>query len=106
MLTSSFVNPAAIGGQESTPQSLPSQLHSGRVWPGMHPQQAALAKAQVEAQQQQHNPIPEEIISRLLNQTRHSSVASSNDNHAKKKLSRKERRQLLADESIELIVCD
>ena len=112
VLNSSFVNPAAIGGQESTPQSLPSQPHPGRVWPGMHQQQAALAKAQAEAQQQQQqqrilatqkalpsahsrhasrsgstakppiDPIVEESISRLLNQMRHSSVASSNDDDA------------------------
>ena len=53
LLNSSFVNPAAIGGHERTPQPLPSQSHPGRVWPGMHQQQAALAKAQAEAQQQQ-----------------------------------------------------
>ena len=53
VLSSSFVNPAAIN-EESTPQpSVPSQTHPGRVWPGMHQQQAALAKAQAEAQQQQ-----------------------------------------------------
>ena len=112
VLNSSFVNPAAIGGQESTPQSLPSQPHPGRVWPGMHQQQAALAKAQAEAQQQQQqqrtlatqkalpsahsrnasrsgstakppiDPVVEESISRLLNQMRHSSVASSNEDDA------------------------
>ncbi|KAL9133127.1 MAG: hypothetical protein Q9175_005698 [Cornicularia normoerica] len=108
-LNSSFINPAAISGQESTPLSLQSQAHPGRVWPGMHQQQAALAKAQAEAQQQQQqqralatqkplpsthsrqasrsgntakpptDPIVEESISRLLNQMRHSSVASSNE---------------------------
>lgn len=112
VLNSSFVNPAAIDGHERTPQSLPSQAHPGRVWPGMHQQQAALAKAQAEAQQQQQqqrtlgtqknlpsshsrqasrsgstakppiDPIVEESISRLLNQMRHSSVASSNDDDA------------------------
>lgn len=112
VLNSSFVNPAAVGGQEGTPQSLPSQAHPGRVWPGMHQQQAALAKAQAEAQQQQQqqrvlatqkplpsthsrqasrggisakpptDPIVEESISRLLNQMRHSSVASSNEDDA------------------------
>lgn len=112
VLNSSFVDPAAIGGQESTPQSLTTQAHPGRVWPGMHQQQAALAKAQAEAQQQQQqqrtlatqkplpsthsrqasrngstskpptDPIVEESISRLLNQMRHSSVASSNDDDA------------------------
>ena len=112
MLSSSFVDPAAITGQENTPQPLPSQTHPGRVWPGMHQQQAALAKAQAEAQQQQqreralatqkplpstqsrptgrsggntkppHDPIVEESISRLLNQMRHSSFASSNEDDA------------------------
>lgn len=80
-----------------------------RVWPGMH-QQAALAKAQAQSQQQKQqlaseslnmttprhptqrslgngtrpppDPIVEERISRLLNQMRHSSVASSNDDDA------------------------
>ena len=112
VLSSSFVNPAAIGGQEATQPSFPSQAHPGRVWPGMHQQQAALAKAQAEAQQQQQqqrslasqkplpsthsrqvsrsgnaakpptDPIVEESISRLLNQMRHSSVASSNEDDA------------------------
>lgn len=112
VLNSSFVDPAAIGGQESTSQSLPSQPHPGRVWPGMHQQQAALAKAQAAAQQQEQqkrslatqkplpvahsrqasrggnsakhptDPIVEESISRLLNQMRHSSVASSNEDDA------------------------
>ena len=112
VLSSSFVDPAAIGGQESTSQSLPSQAHPGRAWPGMH-QQQALAKAQAEAQQQQqqqqralatqkplpathsrqpsrsggngkapHDPIVEESISRLLNQMRQSSFASSNEDGA------------------------
>lgn len=111
-LNSSFVNPAAIVESGSEPQSLPSQPHPGRVWPGMHQQQAALAKAQAEAQQQQRqqqalatqkpltsnhsrqvsrsgnsakpptDPIVEESISRLLNQMRHSSVASSNEDGA------------------------
>ena len=112
VLSSSFVNPAAIGGQESSSQSLPSQPQPQptRVWPGMHQQQAALAKAQAEAQQQQqqqrvlasqkplpsthsrqtsrsgakppHDPIVEESISRLLNQMRQSSFASSNEGDA------------------------
>ena len=112
VLSSSFVNPAAIGGEESVQKSVPSQAHPGRVWPGMHQQQAALAKAQAEAQQQQqqqralatqkplpsshsrqtsrsggstkapHDPIVEESISRLLNQMRHNSCASSNEDDA------------------------
>ena len=104
-----FINPAAIVDQESTPQPQPPQIHPGRVYPGMH-QQAALAKAQAEAQKQQQviaqqqrtaggqhsrqssrsgggarpptDPHVEESISRLLNQMRHSSVTSSNDDDA------------------------
>ncbi|KAL9042520.1 MAG: hypothetical protein Q9214_003754 [Letrouitia sp. 1 TL-2023] len=107
-LTASFVNPVAIGGQEIPSEPTSDPQHRPRAWPGMH-QQQALAKAQKEqqrqqaiAQQQQHqrrqasqqqpnqrpgvsnshqakDPIVEERISRLLNQMRHSSVASSND---------------------------
>ncbi|KAL8918220.1 MAG: hypothetical protein Q9208_007496 [Pyrenodesmia sp. 3 TL-2023] len=98
-----YINPNAIGGQESSPSSGPLRQ---RAWPGMHQQQAARAKAQAEAQQQRQkavapnpsapasrhssqpstgrtapakDPIVEERISRLLNQMRHSSVATSND---------------------------
>ena len=103
------IDPLAIGGQEgsSSSQSLPS--NTIRAWPGMHQQQAALAKAQAEAQQQKQqtaieqsqkahassarrshgsstrpptDPIVEESISRLLNQMRHNSVASSNDDNS------------------------
>ena len=103
------IDPLAIGGQEgsSSSQSLPG--NTVRAWPGMHQQQAALAKAQAEAQQQKQqmaieqsqkanvssarrshgsstrpptDPIVEESISRLLNQMRHNSVASSNDDNS------------------------
>lgn len=103
------VDPLAIGGQEgsSSLQSLPG--NTIRAWPGMHQQQAALAKAQAEAQQQKQqaaaeqsrkanaslsrrshgssgrpptDPIVEERISRLLSQMRHNSVASSNDDNS------------------------
>ena len=107
-----FVDPAAIGGQEDTSNVvLAAPATVGRVWPGMHQQQAALkARAQQQSQQQaaaqpsrslaasqpRHpahrsagsssrpptDPIVEERISRLLNQMRHSSVASSNDDDA------------------------
>lgn len=104
--SSGYVDPTAIGGQEdmSTPTQTP-QPNPGRVWPGIHQQQAAMAKAQAEAQQKQQtlaqqsqkathqqprrsngnssrprtDPIVEERISRLLNQMRHSSVSSSID---------------------------
>lgn len=104
------VDPLAIGGQEnssSSQQSVPG--NTIRAWPGMHQQQAALAKAQAEAQQKKQqavaeqaskatlsssrrshgstgrppsDPIVEERISRLLNQMRHNSVASSNDDNS------------------------
>ncbi|KAL8654543.1 MAG: hypothetical protein Q9226_003397 [Calogaya cf. arnoldii] len=96
---SDYINPNAISSEES---SLTSIAPKQRAWPGMHQQQA---KAQAEAQRQQtlaqqqqtqsisrpasqrplstsvpaKDPIVEERISRLLNQMRHSSVTSSND---------------------------
>lgn len=101
--SSGFVDPNAIGGQEG--MSTPTLANTGRVWPGIHQQQAAMAKAQADnlqkqqalAQQSQKpasqqsrrsngsssrpqsDPMVEARISRLLNQMRHSSVASSND---------------------------
>lgn len=108
-LTASFVNPVAIGGQEMPHEPAPDPQHRPRAWPGMHQQQALAkaqkeqqrqqAIAQQQQQQQRHqasrqqpnqrpgasnshqakDPIVEERISRLLNQMRHSSVASSND---------------------------
>ena len=99
--SSGFVDPHALGSQEDSP---PKEIV--RVYPGVHSQQAALAKQQqqLEIQRQQqakaaqptqappshkrntsrpHNrapvdPVTEERISRLLNQMRHSSVGSSN----------------------------
>lgn len=89
---STFVNPAAI--QDGVTPIQPT--HPGRVWPGMHQQQAAQAKAQQQAlaaQRQRSTSSPsrqasvvgdrendevvEESISRLLNRMRNSSVASS-----------------------------
>lgn len=103
-----YVDPNAIGGQEDQlPISPPAQSSVGRLWPGMHQQQAAMAKAQAQQQKQQqsraaptlqpvapshrqaaprssssssrppNDPIVEERISRLLNQMRHNSDASS-----------------------------
>ena len=103
---SGFVDPHALGGiEEESPT--PTQSAPVRLWPGAH--QAAMAKQQQEqeiqrqqqlraAQQPQApshkrntsrsngnpnrpptDPVVEERISRLLNQMRHSSVASSND---------------------------
>ena len=107
-----FVDPNAIGGQEdNSPSSTPVQSNVGRLWPGMHQQQAAaMAKAQAEQKQQSQqrvlqrpqniappqprqpanrlaasssrpppDPIVEERISRLLNQMRQNSEASSHE---------------------------
>lgn len=108
-----FVNPSAIGGNNlSAPTVLPTQTSNvGRLWPGMHQQQAALAKAQAQQKQQQQiiqqqrqnamgaqhqrqpsqsrsrgshqptDPIVEEKISQLLNSMRQSSVATDEDGH-------------------------
>lgn len=89
-LDADFVDPAAIGGQEDSTHPQPPM----RAYPGIHQEQAALAKAQAEAQKQKQreataqqqkpvsqgrDPVVEDRISRLLNQMRHSSVASSNE---------------------------
>lgn len=109
-----FIDPNAIGGKEDpTNTPTPTQSNVGRLWPGMHQQQAK-AQAQAHAQQQKQqqtmpqqprnlptqkslppaprntkagphsapDPIVEERISRLLNQMRQSSVASSHDDDA------------------------
>jgi hypothetical protein len=100
-----FINPTAIGSSLSPAAVLPTQTSNvGRLWPGMHQQQAALAKAQAQQKQQQQiiqqqrnamgghqrrpsqqrargshpqaDPIVEEKISQLLNSMRQSSVAT------------------------------
>lgn len=107
-----YVDPSAIGGQEvmAPPTVLPTQSGNvGRLWPGMHQQQAALAKAQAQQKQQQQiiqqqrmqaqmaqqprqpvsrprsnqqsDPIVEEKISQLLNSMRQSSVSTEGDMH-------------------------
>jgi hypothetical protein len=101
---SEFIDPNAIGGQEEP--SPPSNV--GRMWPGMHQQQAAMAKAAQQQKQQEmmrqqqqrqlvaqqapsqtrgnraaahqpNDPLVEERISRLLHQMRQSSAASDDD---------------------------
>jgi hypothetical protein len=103
-----FINPSAIASSSLSPTgTLPTQSSNvGRLWPGMHQQQAALAaKAQAQQKQQQQiiqqqrqnataghqrqpsqqrsrgshqpaDPIVEEKISQLLNSMRQSSVAT------------------------------
>lgn len=98
-----FIDPSSINGSLQSPNGLPSQSSSvGRLWPGMHQQQAAVAKAQRQQQQiiqQQRqatgarpgqpqrtraphpptNPLVEEKISQLLNSMRQSSVTTEGD---------------------------
>lgn len=95
-----YVDPSAIGGQEAI-VATPQPQAPKRAYPGMH-QQQALAKARAEAQQQKEreaaaqkaaasqgrigrspaDPIVEERITRIINEMRHSSVASSKDEDA------------------------
>jgi len=95
-----YVDPSAIGGQEAI-IAAPQPQAPRRAYPGMH-QQQALAKAQAEAQQQKEreaaaqkaaalqghtgrspaDPVVEERITRIINEMRHSSVASSKDEEA------------------------
>ncbi|KAI9823405.1 MAG: hypothetical protein M1826_007762 [Phylliscum demangeonii] len=98
-----FIDPAALAGPEGLPLPdllplpLPATTASaaGRLYPGMHQQQAARAKAQQEKQQQQQraqaparpspahprakDPLVEEKISKLLSSMRNASVAGSSD---------------------------
>jgi hypothetical protein len=107
-----FIDPSAIGSNTGLPPAptLPTQTSNvGRLWPGMHQQQAALAKAQAQQKQQQQqiiqqqrqtsvthsrqssqrpkgshppsDPIVEEKISQLLNSMRQSSVATEGDSN-------------------------
>jgi hypothetical protein len=106
--SSDFVDPSALGGNHglSVNQVVPTQSTSnvGRLWPGMHQQQAAIAKAQAQQKQQQaiiqqqrqqaaqpkpaqrsrashgpSDPIVEEKISQLLNSMRQSSVTTEGE---------------------------
>ncbi|CAG8976091.1 hypothetical protein HYALB_00002369 [Hymenoscyphus albidus] len=114
--SSSFVDPSAIAPATN---ALPSQTSNvGRLWPGMH-QQQALAKAQAQQKQQQQliqqqrkastsmghsrqpstqrarashpptDPIVEEKISQLLNSMRQNSVGS--DDHSQDNTSHAQR---------------
>lgn len=107
--SSEFIDPSSIGSSNNglpTASVLPTQTSNvGRLWPGMH-QQQALAKAQAQQKQQQQiiqqqrqnamsgqarqssqrprashppsDPIVEEKISQLLNSMRQSSVGTDN----------------------------
>lgn len=96
-----YIDPSSIGTPMPT-ATLPSQSSNvGRLWPGMHQQQAAVAKAQAQQKQQQErqngtrgqsaqsqrarashpptNALVEEKISQLLNSMRQSSVNTEGD---------------------------
>ena len=106
--SSDFVDPSAIASNHGLPATpvVPTQTSNvGRLWPGMHQQQAALAKAQAQQKQQQQiiqrqnanagqqrqasqrprasnaasDPIVEEKISQLLNSMRQSSATSEGE---------------------------
>jgi bZIP-type transcription factor MBZ1 len=109
--SSEFVDPSAIGASNDglpTASVVPAQTSNvGRLWPGMH-QQQALAKAQAQQKQQQQviqqqrqnamggqsrqssqrprashpptDPIVEEKISQLLNSMRQNSVGTEDNN--------------------------
>ena len=106
---SEFVDAHAIGGDELNSPPTPVQREIVRIYPGMHSQQAALAKQQQqqEIQRQQQlratqqsqpagshkrtasrtqrpptDPVVEDRISRLLSQMRQGSVGSSNNDMA------------------------
>ena len=90
MQSTDFIDPASIDSAEEPASNV------GRLWPGMHQQQAqqaAIAKQQAQAQQQQQtkahgkaraqshqsDPHTEESITRLLAQMRQASAAPTND---------------------------
>ena len=102
-----FVDPATLVGQEDYTRPadtidapVPQAHATGRLWPGMHQQQAALAKAQQQQKQHQRSsqpqakpaahtekaparqhadPLVEERISRLLRSMRQASVTGSSE---------------------------
>lgn len=104
--TNEFIDPSAIGANNGLPAATVLPTQAGRLWPGVHQQQAALAKAQAQQKQQQQiiqqqrqsvggqsrqssqrpkashppaDPIVEEKISQLLNSMRQSSVTTEGD---------------------------
>lgn len=121
--SSDFIDPSAIGASNNglpATQVLPAQTSNiGRLWPGMHQQQAAMAKAQAQQKQQQHiiqqqrqaatggqprpssqrpkgshppaDPIVEEKISQLLNSMRQNSVTTDGDNSSENNMTNVQR---------------
>ena len=106
--TNDFIDPSAINDVMSPSPVVPLQTSDvGRLWPGVHQQRAALAKAQAQQKQQQQiiqqqrhtsigqrgqrsrakgshpptDPLVEEKISQLLNSMRQSSVTTDGDSN-------------------------
>lgn len=132
-----FIDPSAITASQPAPAVVPTQSTSnvGRLWPGMHQQQAALAKAQAQQKQQQQiiqqqrqaamgqqsrsasqrpkgshpptDPIVEEKISQLLNSMRHSSVSTEdNDSKTPAQMSRNKKDEEEMDEDERLLASE
>ena len=62
-----YVDPHALGGQEDLSPTSPPAQNNVRLWPGMHSQQAAMAKAQAaqqQKQQQEQQPQPPKVEAR------------------------------------------
>jgi hypothetical protein len=119
--TNEFVDPSAIGSNAlpAAPVLATQTSNVGRLWPGMHQQQAAMAKAQAQQKQQQKiiqqqrqdvnggqsrkssqrprashppaDPLVEEKISQLLSSMRHSSVTTDGDDSSSHNLSHVQR---------------
>ncbi|KAG7135087.1 BZIP-type transcription factor MBZ1 like protein [Verticillium longisporum] len=130
--TESTINPNAIGGQESP--VLPSQSGNvGRLWPGMHTQAAALAKAQaqqraqqqmIQSQQQQRqqsqpqqtrprtksaqptDPIVEQKITQLLNSMRNKSASEDDGSMPMLNISRPKKDEDDMDEDERLLASE
>ena len=120
-----FVNPSAIGVKEESPIQ-PPQIQ--RMYPGMHSQQAAQAKAQAQQKQQEmirqqqqralagqrslpqeppkqqpksvqsNDPVVEDRISRLLQQMRQNSGASNEDDPSTPTASSSQMQRMKKDE--------
>ncbi|KAM0285833.1 hypothetical protein ACHAQH_001295 [Verticillium albo-atrum] len=128
--TESTINPNAIGGQESP--VLPSQPSNvGRLWPGMHTQAAALAKAQAQQRAQQQmiqsqqqprqqsqqarprtksaqptDPIVEQKITQLLNSMRNKAGSDEDGNMPMLNISRPKKDEDDMDEDERLLASE
>lgn len=131
----STINPNAIGGRDAqalTSPTVPSQTSNvGRMYPGMHQQQAALAKAQAQQRQQQQiiqqqqqrqnqqvkqhrpkgplpsDPIVEQKITQLLNSMRSKpAAADAQDNSPLMQIPRPKKEEDDMDEDERLLASE